>query len=228
MKTLSNVLNTIEGTEPQRTEFTFDALPDAKSAKTGVSVEYAYDPNKSWYVFRASHGREDKAFDIIVEDGTYCYIPKRYAKKIVQGKLRKKAETLIPNLLFVYTTQADADRYIKETPALDFLSYYYNHFRLIAGKNPPLLIPQEEMFKLIQTTRSMNEHLLLVKHGECKFRNGDTVKVKEGLFTGVEGRVARLSGQQRVIVSISNIGMIATAYIPSAFLQVIGNNDTSK
>ena len=89
MKTLSNVLNTIEGTEPQRTEFTFDALPDAKSAKTGVSVEYAYDEGKKWFVFRASYGRVDRAFDLMIKDGTYTYIAKRYVLKLYHGKRKR-------------------------------------------------------------------------------------------------------------------------------------------
>ena len=41
------------------------------------------------------------------------------------------------------------------------------------------------------------------------------------MFKGVEGRVARVSGQQRVIVAITNVGLVSTAYVPTASLQVI-------
>jgi hypothetical protein len=41
------------------------------------------------------------------------------------------------------------------------------------------------------------------------------------IFKGVEGKVVRIQGQQRVIVTISNVGLTATAYVPSAFLQII-------
>ena len=70
----------------------------------------------SWYVFRASYGREGKASDYIVEDGTFVYIAKRYARKTVNGKQKKVLENLIPNLLFVYTTVDKAEEYIKDTP----------------------------------------------------------------------------------------------------------------
>ena len=43
----------------------------------------------------------------------------------------------------------------------------------------------------------------------------------EGSFKNVVGRVARVVGQQRVILSLSDIGLIATAYIPSAFIEKI-------
>jgi hypothetical protein len=45
--------------------------------------------------------------------------------------------------------------------------------------------------------------------------------VIEGLFKGVEGRVARVAGQQRVVISLSGIGLISTAYIPTAFLRCV-------
>ena len=107
------VLRSIEATEGRLAP---DTIPEAKSSQTGVSVRYVPAPNKKWYVFRASYGREDKAFDYIVADGTYAYIAKRYTRKFVNGKQKKVLEALIPNLLFVYTTDAKASEYIKNTP----------------------------------------------------------------------------------------------------------------
>ena len=111
------VLRSIEATEGRLAP---DTIPEAKSSQTGVSVRYVPAPNKKWYVFRASYGREDKAFDYIVADGTYAYIAKRYTRKFVNGKQKKVLEALIPNLLFVYTTDAKASEYIKNTPPLPF------------------------------------------------------------------------------------------------------------
>ncbi len=67
-------------------------------------------------MLRASYGREDRALDYIVEDGTFAYIAKRYTRKFVNGKQKKVLETLIPNLLFVYTTDEKASEYIENTP----------------------------------------------------------------------------------------------------------------
>ena len=128
MNTLSNVETRGGETNPPCIEQQLDVIPEATSSKTGVSVRYVPTPRKSWYVFRASYGREDKALDILVEDGTYAYIAKRYNYKFKNGKKEQILETLIPNLLFVYTTAQKAEEYIKHTPALSFLTYYYNHF----------------------------------------------------------------------------------------------------
>ena len=199
-----------------------EIFPEAASSKSGVTVAYTPDPEKLWFVFRASYGREDRAFDYLVDDGTYSYIAKRYVEKYVHGKRKRVLETLIPNLLFVYTTKEKADAYVKTTPELSFLTYYYNHFQLDSEqKNPPLVIPRREMDNFIRATCSHNEHLLFVEPAQCHYKSGDAVRVVDGLFRGVEGRVARVSGQQRVVLSLSKIGLISTAYIPTAFIEKV-------
>ena len=77
------------------------------------------------------------------------------------------------------------------------------------------------MMNFIRLTSIDNEHIRLVNPEQCYYKSGDLVKVIEGEFTGIEGRVARVAGQQRVVVELSGICLITTAYIPSAFIQKI-------
>ena len=220
MNTLSNVTTRRGESNPPSVGLTPDAFPEAKSSKTGVSVKYAPDGNKNWYVFRVSYGREDKASNFLVEDGTYTYIAKKIAEKYVGGKRKRYLQTLIPNLLFAYTTEEKAEEYVKDTPAISYLSYYYDHFEEDGNKkNPPLTIPEEEMNRFIRATCNMNKHLLYVQPSQCHFKGGEQVRIIDGPFAGVEGRVARVAGQQRVVISLPNIGLISTAYIPTAFIQ---------
>ena len=226
MSTLSNVETGRGQANPPSVRVAPETLPEAISSQTGVSVRYVPVPDKRWYVLRASYGREQKASDYIVEDGTFVYIAKRYAHKIVNGKKKKVQEILIPNLLFVYTTKEKAEEYVKDTPALSYLSYYYNHFvQDETWKNPPLTVSCKEMENFIIATSNKSEHLRFVDESQCHFKSGEKVKVTDGLFKGVEGRVARVSGQQRVVVSLSQVGLVATAYIPTAFLQIIEKHE---
>ena len=222
MSTLSNVETGRGQAKPPSFRVAPETIPEAKSSKTGVSVRYVVNPDKSWYVFRASYGREDKASDYIVEDGTFVYIAKRYTRKIVNGKQKKVLETLIPNLLFVYTTEDKAKEYVKDTPSLSYLTYYYNHFELDDDqKNPPLTVSCKEMENFIIATCNKSEHLKFVDETQCHFKGGEIVKIIDGNFKGVEGRVARVSGQQRVIITLTNVGLVSTAYIPTAFIRAI-------
>ena len=222
MSTLSNVETGRGQAKPPGFRVTPETIPEAKSSQTGVSVKYVPTPNKIWFVFRASYGREDKASDYIVEDGTFVYIAKRYTHKTVKGKSKKVLESLIPNLLFVYTTKEQADKYVKDTPCLSFLSFYLNHFSYDEKQNnPPLTISCREMENFIIATCNNSEHLKFVDESQCHFKGGETVRIIDGVFKGIEGRVARVSGQQRVIVSVANVGLVSTAYIPTAFIQII-------
>lgn len=54
-----------------------------------------------------------------------------------------------------------------------------------------------------------------------KFEKGQLVKVIDGVFKGVVGRVARWQGQQRVGVVVDDLVTVVTAYIPSAFIELI-------
>ena len=221
MSTLSNVETGRGQANPPSVRLAPDTIPEAKSSQTGVSVEYVPAPDKHWYVFRASYGREGKAFDYIVADGSFAYIAKRYTRKSVNGKQKKVLETLIPNLLFVYSTEEKAEEYVKNTPALSFLTYYYNHFELDDDrKNPPLTVSHKEMENFIIATCNSSEHLRFIDESQCHFKGGEIVKVIYGPFKGTEGRVARVSGQQRVVLSLTDVGLISTAYIPTAFLKV--------
>ena len=222
MNTLSNVTTRRGESNPPSVRFAPDAFPEAISSKTGVSVSYVPAPDKKWYVFRASYGREDKASDYLVEDGTYTYVAKKIVEKCIGGKRKRYLQTLIPNLVFAYTTEERAKEYVSNMLHLSFLSFYFKHFELDSEKkNPPLTIPDEEMNRFILATCNMNEHLLFVQPFQCHFKGGELVRVVDGPFAGVEGRVARVAGQQRVVVSLSNIGLISTAYIPTAFIRHI-------
>ena len=222
MSTLSNVKTRRGEANPPSVRLAPDAFPEAKSLKTGVSVRYVETPDKSWYVFRVSYGREDKASDYLVDDGTYTYIAKKYVERYIRGKRKRYLQTLIPNLLFAYTTEDKAEEYVNRTPELSYLTYYYNHFELNdEQKNPPLIISCKEMGRFVKATCNKNKHLLFVDPAQCHFKSGELVKVIDGPFVGIEGKVARISGQQRVVISLSQIGLISTAYIPTAFLQKI-------
>ena len=220
MSTLSNVETRRGEAKPLGVRLIPETIPEAKSSQTGVSVRYVPTSDKSWYVFRASYGREDKASDFIVEDGQFVYIAKRYTRKIVNGKRKMVLESLIPNLLFVYATEEKAEEYIKDTPAISYLTYYYNHFeKNEEQKNPPLVIPDKEMENFMTATCSKNEHLRLVDESQCHYKGGELVKIIDGPFKGVEGKVARVFGQQRIVITLTKVGLISTAYVPTAFIQ---------
>ena len=89
------------------------------------------------------------------------------------------------------------------------------------GKHPPLTIPFTAMTNFIKATSTDSEHVRVVSSEQCHYKSGDMVKVIDGEFKGVTEKVVRIAGQQRVVVEISGLCLISTAYTPSAFIEKI-------
>ena len=201
--------------------FTTNAIPEVKCLKTGVSLSYAPEDGKHWYVLRATYCREKTAYNYIINDGIAAYLPMQVTMKLERnGRKRHLRSPLLPNILFVYSDKEQIEKYVKHTPELFFLKFYYDHtIKDANGQNPPLTVDYDSMMNFICATSSENENMLLIEESKCRYKSGDKVKVVDGMFKGVEGYVARVAGQQRVIVKIKNLCTIATAYIPRAFLR---------
>lgn len=201
--------------------FVSDVLPEAQRSQTGVSSGYVQKANHEWFVLRVTYNRTQKACDIISTANVQSYMPMHYIIKKEIGKERI-LQPLLPNLFFVYATRETVNSIIKKKgEETSVLKFYLDKTKPLEdnGKHPPLIIPFTSMTNFIKATSTDSEHVRIVSAEQCHYKSGDTVKVIEGEFKGVTGRVARIAGQQRVVVEISGLCLVATAYIPNGFLK---------
>ena len=188
----------------------------------GVSVENVPVCNKQWFVLRVSYGRIDKAKTFVEAKGLECYVPLRYKEVRKQGKKRIITSPLLPSFFFVHATaeQIEAllhDNKVVANESRSLLSYYFDHTIHLQNnpdRNPPLTIRDEAMNNFIRLTSIKNPHIIPVTSNNIQFKLGDNVVVTEGEFKGIHGRVARIAGQQRVIVELFDECLVATAYVP--------------
>ena len=196
--------------------------PSISKNKGGVSVENVPAGNKQWFVLRVSYGRIDKAKTFVEAKGLECYVPLQYKEVRKQGKKRIITTPLLPSLIFVHAAaeQVEAllhDNKVMANESRALLSYYFNHTihrQDNPDRNPPLIIRDEAMNNFIRLTSIKNPHIIPVTSNNIQFKLGDNVVVTEGEFKGVHGRVARIAGQQRVIVELFDECLVATAYVP--------------
>lgn len=208
--------------DSQRSGLTATAIPEAKGSQTGVSVGNVQSETKQWYVLRVSYGRAEKANELLTAKGIKTHLPLHTIYKEVNGKRKKQRVPMLPNFLFVNTTLSVLQSFLKSSPDLSFITFYYDHFNKKSdGKNPPLVVPNESMDNFIKLTRIDNEHILLIDEVNGNFKIGDKVRVIAGSFIGIEGRLAKITGQKRVIVELQGLCSVATAYIPKAFLTLM-------
>ena len=200
----------------------------SEDTRNGVSVENVPVGNKQWFVLRVSYGRIDKAKTFVEAKGIESYVPLRYKEVRKQGKKRIIPIPLLPSLIFIHASaeQVEAllhDNKIVSNESRALLSYYFDHTihcQNNPDRNPPLTIQDEAMNNFIRLTSIKNPHIIPVTSNSIQFKLGDNVVVTEGEFKDVHGRVARIAGQQRVVVELFDGCLVATAYVPKEAMRI--------
>lgn len=218
------------GNNPSSAGLTSSTSPEVqgqetKNSQTGVSSNCVPKGKKQWFVLRATYGRTEKALGYFQAKNVETYLPMHYVVKIVNGNRKLIKEPLLPNIIFAYMTREKTYEFVKK-PALtaSWIKYYTDKTKPVepeTGKNPPVIIPDNEMTNFIKLTSVNSEHIMVLPPKRCHFKKDDLVRIIEGPFTGVVGRVGRAAGQQRVFVVLEGLCNVATAYIPNDFIQSI-------
>ena len=202
------------------------------NVRYGVSVENVPAGNKRWFVLRVSYGRIDKAKTFVEAKGLECYVPLRYKEVRKQGKKRIIPKPLLPSLIFLHASAEQVEALLHNNKVVvndsrPLLSYYFDHTIHRQGnpdRNPPLIIRDEAMNNFIRLASIKNPHIIPVTSNSIQFKIGDNVVVTEGEFKGVHGRVARIAGQQRVVVELFDGCLVATAYVPKEAMKLYNEN----
>ena len=232
-------VHTIGGGEtPPRVGLTSNTLPKAQSdvftesSQTGVSTKNALLATKPkaqreadiphWYALRCTYGREEKAYDYMTAKGVTAFYPTTDTVKLIKGKRKVVTESRLPNIFFAYGTEEQLKSFVYDNVNLPFLRFYYRHVHVGRRiEKIPMIVPdyQMESLKIICAADADNTIVSLAE--VPKFEKGQLVKVTDGAFKGVIGRVARWQGQQRVGVVVDDLVTVVTAYVPSAFIDFI-------
>lgn len=225
---------------PSCTGFAPDAFPEVQTSvltensNTGVSTRNAlfrsekHSPNhhhsgeSHWYVLRTTYGRERKAYEYIIAHGGIAFHPTVSVVREINGKRTRVSESRLPNIFFAYGTEEEIKSFVYDNVNLPFLRFYYRHFHSGSQvEKEPMIVPDRQMDNLRLICRTDAEDIV-VSAGEVeKFQSGQHVRITEGKFKGITGIVARYMGQQRVGIVIDGLLTVATAYIPSAFVEKV-------
>ncbi len=226
------------GEYPPCAGLTSNALPEAQStvsaesSQTGVSTRSVHILSKSkvqkeeefphWYALRTTYGREKKAYDYMTAKGITAFYPTTDTVKLIKGKRKVVTESRLPNIFFAYGTEEQLKSFVYDNVNLPFLRFYYRHVHIGRRiEKIPLIVPDYQMESLKIICASEAEDIILVPSDVEKFKTGQTVRVIEGVFKGAIGKVVRFQGQQRIGIVIDGLMTVASAYVPSAFLENI-------
>ena len=226
------------GEFPPCAGLTSNALPEAQStvsaesSQTGVSTRSVHILSKSkvqkeeeiphWYALRTTYGREKKAYDYMTAKGITAFYPTTNVVKLIKGKRKVVTESRLPNIFFAYGTEEQLKSFVYDNVNLPFLRFYYRHVHVGRRiEKIPLIVPDYQMESLKIICEAEASDIIVSLSSVPNFQTGQMVRVVDGAFKGVIGRVKRWQGQQRVGVIIGDMATFATAYVPSAFLEKI-------
>lgn len=175
-----------------------------------------------WYALRTTYGREKKAYDFLTANGITAFYPTINVVKIVNGKRKNVTESRLPNIFFAYGTEEQIKSFVYDNVNLPFLRFYYRHTYVgLSVSRTPLIVPDNQMNSLKIICEAEADDTIVSLEEVPKFEKGQLVKIIDGAFKGVIGRVARWKGQQRVGVVVDKLMTVMTAYVPSAFLKPV-------
>ena len=175
-----------------------------------------------WYALRTTYGREKKAYDYLVAHGITAFYPTLKSIKLTDGRRTTIEQSRIPNIFFAFGTEEQLKAFVYDNVNLPYLRFYYTRThtgnRLV---HVPLIVPDKQIDSLKIICSSDADDIVVATEEIKKFKEGQTVRVTDGEFKGVTGKVARYKNHQRVGIIINGLLTVCTAYIPSAFIKVI-------
>lgn len=194
-------------------------LPMAVTVRNGHAA--SGDDEQQWYALRCTYGRSQKAYEYFLGKGIRSFYPTITRSRTVDGAEVLVEESRIPNIFFAYGT-IEALRELVYDNVHDetrYVRFYYNQHH--DGTKEPLVVPDRQIQSLMRICKAKDANAIMEPYVVEKFQKGQHVMVREGIFAGVEGVVARFRGQQRVGIVIQGLMTVLTAYVPSAFLERI-------
>lgn len=165
-----------------------------------------------WYALKVFHNRVAAVEADLRQLGLEYYLP--VENVIVEnsaGKRSVRTRPAIAGLLFVCCPPCSL-KSVKET--LSGRAMFYP-----SADGSPALIPAREMAIFRLVTSSGESGLEYLADNQGRYAVGQRVRVLQGPFKGAEGRICRIRGNRRLVVSINGVCAVATSYVPACFLQ---------
>ena len=169
-----------------------------------------------WHAIRVTYGRELKFQIQLQEAGFETFIPMALKKLEKDGRKETKVVPAVSNLCFVHTEQQTL----------------YEFFQIMGEACPgrfiwdkytrnPITVPDKAMRDFMLVSTAMLEDTIYLNEINSKLREGQKVRVTQGPFKGIEGKVVRIKKSRRVMVELPGMLAIATTFIPNEFLEPI-------
>lgn len=171
----------------------------------------------SWYALRVSYSRELKVQDSLNKLGVRTFVPMMW-KKFSDRQGNEPLKKLVPaigNICFAYSTKSELEDFIRGYGDASPVHFYWDR-----TADRPMVVSDKAMNDFITVSTTLDEDLIYITEITGKLREGQRVKVKEGAFKGIEGKVVRIRKSRRVLVELPGMLAVATTYVSPDKIEI--------
>lgn len=136
----------------------------------------------------------------------------KYTETHKNGHLKLKQVPVIHNLIFVYCIE----KIKKESPISTKIRYIID-----SETRKPIIVPEKQMEDFIAVSGSIDEQILYLTPQEVALKNGDYVRITDGIWKGIEGKLVRIKKNLRVVVELQGLAAVATTSIHPSLVEKI-------
>ena len=144
------------------------------------------------------------------------------APKLGEAGIRAFVPPVVTNLLFIRVSRSRIEEYLSRSPLSG--KVYLMRSR---STGYPLVVRDADMDLFIRICDAAEEAPIIMTEPPV-LKIGDRVRITSGPFAGAEGNVVRMKKSKRVLISISDVVWVATAYIPPTELELIEGEPAEK
>lgn len=167
-----------------------------------------------WYALKVFYNRVFPLEAQLRESGIETYVPIKTVERIRNGVKHHLRQPAVASLLFMRCSEVLAEEIRAQLRGIAML---YTD----PESRKPTAIPDAEMQLFIFVTSQSANDLEYFGEIPAAWHTGERVRVTEGVFKGAEGRIKRIRGDHRLVITIEGVVAVATTYIPARFLERI-------
>ncbi len=171
--------------------------------------------NGIWYAVRTYHQKESEIAEFLKTKDIPHFIPMIYAQKGKEGeKPRRVLVPVVHNLLFIRKFATIADMKIILAECIIPMSVMKR-----ADSTEWCPITDKEMYEFRLICDPEYKGTLYVTEEEANVKIGKPIRVINGPFKGLEGKLARYGNQYFVVKTLAGLGVLLR--IPRWYCQVV-------
>lgn len=171
---------------------------------------------KKWHAIRVTYGRELKFQTVLHGHGFESFVPMVVKKVEKNGKKEVVTVPAVSNLCFVSAERESLREFFhslgESCPA---------RFIWDKATRDPIVVSDKAMEDFMTLSRANFEDTVYLTELSMKLREGQKVRVLEGPFAGVEGRIVRIRRSRRLLVELPGMLSVAATFIPTDNLEIL-------